>query len=82
MKINKSALEIAMANVCITAEELSKATELSTITITRIKNGFQEARPATVGKIAKALGVRVEELIETEAATSNQFNRDSENNQN
>ena len=41
-----------------------------------------QSHPVTIGKIAKALGVRVEELIETEAATSNQFNRDSENNQN
>lgn len=82
MKIAKSNFELAMANACITAEELSKITGISSITITRIKNGIQDARPATVGKIARALNVDVRELIETEAATSNQFNRDSENNQN
>ena len=80
MKIAKSNFELAMANACITAEELSKITGISSITITRIKNGIQDARPATVGKIARALNVDVGELIDTEAATSNQLNRDSENN--
>ncbi len=82
MKIAKSNFELAMANACITAEELSKITGISSITITRIKNGIQNARPATVGKIAKALNVKAEELIETDAATSNQFDKGSENNQN
>lgn len=81
MKINFAKLEVAMANACISTGELSKKTNLNYSTLTRIKSGMQ-SQPATIGKIAKALGVRVEELIETEAATSNQFNRDSENNQN
>lgn len=79
MKINFAKLEVAMANACISTGELSKKTNLNYSTLTRIKSGMQ-SQPATIGKIAKALGVRVEELIETEAATSNQFNRDSENN--
>lgn len=81
MKINFAKLEVAMANACISTGELSKKTNLNYSTLTRIKSGMQ-SQPATIGKIAKALGVRVEELIETEAATSNQFNRDSGNNQN
>ena len=81
MKINFAKLEVAMANACISTGELSKKTNLNYSTLTRIKSGMQ-SQPATIGKIAKALGVRVEELIETEAATSNQLNRDSENNQN
>lgn len=81
MKINFAKLEVAMANACISTGELSKKTNLNYSTLTRIKSGMQ-SQPATIGKIAKALGVRVEELIETEAATSNQFNRDSKNNQN
>ncbi len=73
MKINKRNLEIAMARKCLSAEELSKNTGISAITITRIKNGVQDARTTTVGKIAKALGVSVEELIEDTAATVNQL---------
>ena len=81
MKINFAKLEVAMANACISIGELSKKANLNYSTLTRIKSG-KNANPSTVGKIAKALGVRVEELIKTEVATSNQFNRDSENNQN
>lgn len=72
MKISIGKLEIALANACITTSELSKKTNLNYSTLTRIKSGMQ-AHPATVGKIAKALNVPVEELIEYEAATSNQF---------
>lgn len=72
MHLNKRKLEISMANNCMTAEMLSAKAGVSAITITRIKNGLQRATPATIGKIAKALGVRVEELIEHDAATSDQ----------
>lgn len=69
MKINSTKLDVAMANACITTNELSKKTNLNHSTLTRIKSGSC-ANPATIGKIAKALNVRVEELIETDAATS------------
>lgn len=80
MKISKTTLEVAMAESCITLKELSKKSGIRQETITRIKNGFQNANPSTVGKIAKALNVKVEELIETEAATSNHLNKGSESN--
>lgn len=77
MKINVMKLNVAMAKACITTNELSNKAELNYSTLTRIKSGTQ-ANPATIGKIAKALNVNVEELIETEAATSNQVEKDSE----
>lgn len=77
MKINVMKLNVAMAKACITTNELSNKAELNYSTLTRIKSGTQ-ANPATIGKIAKALNVDVEELIETEAATSNQIDKDSE----
>jgi len=64
LKINKNKLEVLMAAQCITAENLSKLTGVSQVTIARMKRGVQNARPATVGKIAKALNVPVENLIE------------------
>lgn len=82
MKIDNQKLDLLMANECLTSEQLSKVTGVSQVSLARFRKGTQQPRPATIGKIAKALGVRVEELIETEAATSNQLNRDSENNQN
>ena len=64
---------------CLGLNELSKKTNLNYSTLTRIKSG-SHANPATVGKIAKALNIRVEELIKTDAATSNQFSKGSEGN--
>lgn len=64
MNINKNKLDLAMAKECCTAEQLVKLTGVSQVTLGRIKRGVQQPRPATIGKIAKALNVRVEELIE------------------
>ncbi len=79
MKVNLRKLEIAMANTCISISSLCKETDLNYSTLSRIKSGA-DAHPATVGKIAKALGVNVEELIEDTAATVNQLNQGSEGN--
>lgn len=81
MKISVQKLEMAMADACLLTTDLCRTAEINCSTLSRIKSG-KDANPSTVGKIAKALGVTVQELIETEAATSNQLNRDSENNQN
>lgn len=64
MQINRNKLELIMATECITSEGLSKLTGVSQVTLARMKSGSQNARPATVGKIAKALNVPVENLIE------------------
>ena len=72
MKIDRQKFEISVANACMNFSELSKKSGISQFTISRIKSGA-ETTPATVGKIAKALNVNVKELIESEAATSNQF---------
>ena len=64
MKIDKMKVDIAMANKGFSAKELSEKCGISQITITRLKKGVQTARPETVGKIAKALDVPVENLID------------------
>lgn len=69
MKVDNKKFEIAMANACFTAENLSKATGIAQVTIARIKKGIQNPRPVTVGKIAKALDCKVQDLIEEGAAT-------------
>jgi len=66
MKISKKKLEIAMATKQYSSEQLAKVTGLSPITIARIKNGVQDARQQTIGKIASALGVPVAALMESE----------------
>ena len=64
MKINSEKFELAMSNAVIGTKQLSILTDLSQETIARIKNGRQNPRPMTLGKIAKALNVKVEDLVE------------------
>lgn len=63
MRINRKKLEIAMANACFNAKELASAAELPRPTLNNVITG-RNVRPATVGKIARALNVPVENLIE------------------
>ena len=79
MLISKIKLETLLAKECMTYSDLSNKSRVSRITIQKVVNNKVEPRPATIGKIAKALGVTIQELIETDAATSNQFDKGSEN---
>lgn len=63
MIIDNKKLEIAMANVPISYKQLERVSGVSIVTLSRIKRGVQEPRPETVGKIAKALGVKASEII-------------------
>lgn len=64
MKISTEKIELAMANAVVGTKRLSELTGIAPAMITRIKNGSQQPRPVTVGKIAKALNVKVEDLVE------------------
>lgn len=64
MVINNKRLNIAMANECLTVSELAKKSNVSRVTIRRLFNRSSTPKPATIGKIAKALNVQVEELLE------------------
>lgn len=66
MKIDNEKLKLAMANKVYSAKDLSEKCGVAQITICRITKGAQKARPTTIGKIAKALGVPVEQIIELE----------------
>lgn len=63
LSINSQKLIIAIANAGYTATELSKVSGISQVTLARFKAGTQKARPQTLGKLAKALNVKVEDLI-------------------
>ena len=52
-----------MANACITINELSKKSNVSRYTLNKYTSGKSNPKPATIGKLAKALNVPVEELI-------------------
>lgn len=64
MKINTQRLDVAIADACLTMNELSKQSRVNIVTLTKVRKGTQEPTPKTVGKIAKALNISVEEIIE------------------
>lgn len=63
MVVSKKKLEVAMATACLNPFDLCKAAEIRYQTYQRITSG-KDAKPATIGKIAKALKTPVEQLIE------------------
>lgn len=65
MKINKTKLIMAMANACSTIGELSDHSGISRTALNTFINGKGNPKPATIGKVAKALNINVEDLIET-----------------
>jgi transcriptional regulator with XRE-family HTH domain len=69
MRIDNHKLDLVMAEKCLTSEQLSVVTGVSQVSIARFRRGAQKPRPATIGKIAKALNVPVQEIIENGAAT-------------
>ena len=69
MKANRNKLELAMAKACMSTAELQKAAEMPRPTLNNVISG-KSAKPATIGRIARALGVDVTEILEGVAASS------------
>ena len=65
MKISKSKLNLALARKQWNQRDLRDNAVVSSQTILNLNNG-KEVLPATVGKIAAALGVDVTEIVEEE----------------
>lgn len=63
LQINPTKLILAIANKGLSATELSELSGVSVVTLARFKAGTQKARPQTLGKLAKALDVKAEDLI-------------------
>lgn len=63
LKLDKRKLEIAMANACMNTVDLQKATEMPMPTVAGAVSG-KSIRPATAGRIAKALKCDVTEIID------------------
>ena len=61
MKLNRDKFDLAMAKGKITYSQLVKAVSVGSVN--RARQGA-DIKPATAGKIADALGVDVEELLE------------------
>lgn len=64
MKIDNHKLDLLLAKRCMNLRDLR--TETSPQTLTRIRRG-EDVLPATLGRIAKALGVDPVEILKEEA---------------
>lgn len=63
MKVDRRKLELAMARSCMESRDLPGAAGLPRPTVQNAIVG-KSVRPATLGRIAKALGVDPEDIIE------------------
>lgn len=66
MRIDLNRLDLILARKCKTMSDLKDG--VSPQTLTRIRRG-EEVKPCTLGKIARALGVDVTEILDMEAVT-------------
>lgn len=63
MRADRNKLELALARACMTPESLSTAAGMPRPTVNNVITG-RSVRPATLGRIAKALNVDPSELLE------------------
>lgn len=65
MKANKKALQLAMARACLGRRELAEKAGMPEPTLQGLIN-HRSVKPATLGKVARALGVDPLEIMEQE----------------
>lgn len=65
MKADTSKLRLAMARACMNPQDLAKAAEMPPQTVNGVLRG-RSVRPATIGRIARALCVDVAEIVKEE----------------
>lgn len=65
MKADTNKLHLALARACMNPQDLARAAEMPPQTVNGVLRG-RSVRPATIGRIAKALGVDVAEILEKE----------------
>lgn len=68
MKADRGRLTLAMARACQNPQDLAKAAGLPPQTVNGVIRG-RNVRPATLGKVARALGVDPAELLADDSST-------------
>lgn len=64
LRLNIEKIRLAQARDCLTITELSEKASLGKGTLEKIFNGQRNATPKTIGKLAKALNMDVEQLVD------------------
>lgn len=62
MKADKKKVDLAMARACVDVRGVSELANMPPNTIQRMLRG-NSVRPATIGKVARALGVDPAEIV-------------------
>ena len=65
MKVNRERLRLAMARACMDTHDLAKVADMPRPTVNNVITG-RSIRPATLGRIARALNCDVEDLVKGE----------------
>ena len=63
MILNKEAFNLALAQAELTKQEVAQKSGVAPSTITKLLSGNQKMQPRTAGKIAKALGCNLSDII-------------------
>jgi len=66
MEVNVQKLKELRRRRVLTLRELEEESGVSYNTIWRIENGYREARPSTIRKLAAALKIKPEDLVKIE----------------
>lgn len=65
IKLDRNKFLVGLANKCLTIEELQKESGVGRTTLSKLLNGKKsEVQAHVAGKIARALGSKVEDLLE------------------
>lgn len=62
MKVDEKKVEMYMARLCLRKQDLAKLAGISPGTVTKVLAGY-EVTARTAGKIAKGMGLEVEEIL-------------------
>jgi transcriptional regulator with XRE-family HTH domain len=66
MEVDVQKLKNLREDRVLSQRELAREANLAYGTVWRIENGFPQARPSTIRKLAAALGVEPRELLKSE----------------
>lgn len=68
MEVNAAKLKRLREDQVLSQRELARMAGLTQMTVWRLENGFSEAHPQTIRKIAGVLGVAPRELVKREVS--------------
>jgi transcriptional regulator with XRE-family HTH domain len=66
MEVDVTKLKALREEKVLSQRELARMAGLTQMTVWRIENGYRDARPGTIRKLAQALGVEPKELVKKE----------------